>query len=68
MVTDSSGQVKVVIETLKDVTRGAPLNLKAWRHMKSKLMLGNESAIYLKASPNLHVSVKASLKKERKIY
>ena len=43
------------LEALRDVTRGAPLSLHAWRRMKSRLILGNESAIYLKASPNLHV-------------
>ena len=35
--------------------RGAPLNLHAWKRMKSRLMLRNESLIYIKASPNLQV-------------
>ena len=55
MRKDLLGQVKVTFETLSTVARGAPLNLDAWRCMKSHLMLGNEGAIYLKASPNLQV-------------
>ena len=55
MVKDLSGQVKVTLEALRDVARGAPLNLHAWRRMKSRLILGIVSAIYLKASPNLQV-------------
>ena len=55
MVKDLLGQVKVTLEALRDVARGAPLSLHAWRRMKSRLILGNESAIYLKASSNLQV-------------
>ena len=55
MIKDLSGQVKVTLETLCDVARGAPLNLHAWRRMKSRLVLGNAIAIYLKVSPNLQV-------------
>ena len=55
MINDLLGQVKVTLETLRDVARGAPLSLHAWRRMKSRLILGNESAIYLKASSNLQV-------------
>ena len=53
MVKDLLGINKVMVEALKDVAKGAPLNLSAWRHLKSRLMLGNGSAIYLKASPKL---------------
>ena len=35
MLKDLSGQVKVTFETLSAVARGAPLNLHAWRRMKS---------------------------------
>ena len=45
MVKDLSGQVKVTLEALRDVARGAPLNLHAWRHVKSSNMLGDENAI-----------------------
>ena len=55
MPKDLLGQVTLTFETLSTVVRGAPLNLHAWRCMKSRLVLGNESAIYLKASPNLQV-------------
>ena len=48
--------IKVMLEeTLSDIVRGTPLNLHAWRRMKSRLMFGNENAIYLKASPNPQV-------------
>ena len=56
MVKDLSGIVKVTIENLKEVGKGAPLNLNAWRRMKSRLILGSESALYLKAEPKLQVS------------
>ena len=48
MVKDLARKVKVTIESIKDVAKGAPLNLNTWRHMKSRLMLGNVSVIYLK--------------------
>ena len=47
MVKDLLGEVKVTLDALCDVARGAPLNLHAWRRMKSQLMLGNESAMHL---------------------
>ena len=50
IVKDLSRIVKVAIGSLKDVTNGALPNLNAWRCMKSQLMLGNESAIYLKVN------------------
>ena len=53
MVNDLLGNIKVTLETLRDVARGAPLNLHAWRRMKSRLMVQNENGIYLKAYPNL---------------
>ena len=53
MLRDFSGQVKVTFETLSVVARGAPLNLHERRRMKSRLMLRNKNAIYLKAFPNL---------------
>ena len=53
MVKDLSGIVKVTIENLKEVGKGAPLNLNAWRRMKSRLILGSESALYLKVEPKL---------------
>ena len=45
MVKDLLGINKVMVEALKDVAKGAPLNLNTWRHMKSRLMLRNDSAI-----------------------
>ena len=45
MVKDLARKVKVTIESIKDVAKGAPLNLNTWRHMKSRLMLRNDSAI-----------------------
>ena len=56
MLKDLSGQVKVTFETLRSVARGAPLNLHAWRRMKSHLTLRNENTIYLKASPHVQVT------------
>ena len=56
MLKDLSGQVKVTFDTLSAVARGAPLNLHAWRRMKSRLTLRNENTIYLKASPHLQVT------------
>ena len=55
MVKDLSRQVKIMLETLSNAIMGAHLNLHAWRCMRSQLMLGNDSAIYLKAYPNLQV-------------
>ena len=49
MLKDLSGEVKV-----STVARGAPLNLHAWRCMKSLLLHRNVSVIYLKGSPHLH--------------
>ena len=56
MPKDLLGQVTITFETLSTVTRGASLNLHAWRRMKSRLILGNEGAIYLKALHNLQVT------------
>ena len=56
MLKGLSGQVKVTFETLSVVARGAPLNLHERRRMKSRLMLRNKNAIYLKAFPNLQVT------------
>ena len=53
MVKDLLEKVKVTLEALHDVARGAPLNFHAWRRIKSHLILGNESAIYFQASHNL---------------
>ena len=55
MVNDLSGIFKVMTETLKEVGKSAPLNLNAWRRMKGRLMLGGESALYLKVEPKLQV-------------
>ena len=56
MLKDLLGQVKATFEILSTLARGAPLNLHAWRHMKSRLTLRNENAIHLKASPHLQIT------------
>ena len=56
MLKNVWGQVKLTFKTLSIGTRGAPLNLHAWRRMKSRLMLRNENVIYLNALPNLQVT------------
>ena len=56
MLKDLLGQVKVTFEILSTLARGAPLNLHAWRRMKSRLTLMNENAIHLKASPHLQIT------------
>ena len=56
MVKNLLGIVYVMIESLKDVTKGAPLNLNSWGRIKNQNVLGNETPIYLKESPtNLQV-------------
>ena len=39
MVKDLLGIIKVTVESSKDLAKGEPLNLNAWRCMKSRVML-----------------------------
>ena len=39
MVKDLLGHIKVMIESLKEVAKGAPLIILAWRFKKARLML-----------------------------
>ena len=41
IVKDLSRIVKVAIGSLKDVTKGAPLNLNSWGRIKNQNVLGN---------------------------
>ena len=46
--------IKAKIESLKEVTKGAPIMILAWRCMKAPLMLKNECELplYAAVAPN----------------
>ena len=49
LVKDLLGIFMVTVESLEDVAQVTPVNLNAWRHMKSRPMLKNEECnLYLK--------------------
>ena len=55
MVDDILGIFNITIDKLKVINNGTPINLGTWRSMKERLLVQQDSAMYLKSHPQIRI-------------
>ena len=55
MVDDMLGILKITLELLRDAKDGILVDLRSWKSMTQRILLGGDREIYLRDSPNLRI-------------